>query len=59
VGETSCQKHYIALNPYAAQLEEEKEYANSICKKLRLREMKKGLASSTKIDFMRLLNDLG
>jgi hypothetical protein len=42
----------------AAQQEDEEEHADSIWKTFRLQALKKGLASSFKMDFMRLLNDL-
>jgi hypothetical protein len=38
--------------------EEEEEHADSVWKKLSLQELKKGFASSTNMDCMRLLNDL-
>ncbi len=42
----------------AAQQEEEEGHADSIWKKLSLQECKKCSASSTKMDFMRLSNEL-
>ncbi len=42
----------------AAQQEEEEGRADSIWKKLRLQECKKSFTNSTKMDFMRLLNEL-
>ncbi len=42
----------------ASQQEEEEEHTDSIWKKLRLKELKKGFTSSTNMDFMILLNEL-
>ncbi len=52
-----CTKHFDQTRD-AAQQEEEEECADSIWKKLRLREFKKSFASSTKMDFIRQLNEL-
>jgi hypothetical protein len=44
--------------PKLEQQKEEEEHADSIWKKSRLQELKKRFASSTKMDFMKLRNDL-
>jgi hypothetical protein len=41
----------------AAQREEEKEHADPNLRKVTIKRRKKGLHSSTKMDFMRLIND--
>jgi hypothetical protein len=51
-----------AIGPFsqardAAQQEEEDERANSNMRKVAIKRRKKGLRSSTKMDFMRLRND--